>query len=132
MLLDKQAIACSCLKNHFNLLQAKDLRGNKKRLFSDERMALMGQPFFIPQKVICLKGYIIMRGRKAELCTMKNARTFRRSDAGLPELPESIHNLLSICTLNLESPGAASKRKPPLINRRRGPRTHRCTHYLLV
>jgi hypothetical protein len=65
--------------------------------------------------VIIPGGYITHERRKEELYAKRNVRSFRLWGNRLPELPESIYNLLSNCTLNLAEPGAESKRKPPVI-----------------
>jgi hypothetical protein len=70
--------------------------------------------------VINQLGYFTIIGRKVQLYVKRNVRSFRSWESKLPELPESIYNLLSNCTLNLAEPGAESKRKPPVIPQEAG------------
>jgi hypothetical protein len=51
---------------------------------------------------------------KVRLWVAGNDESFRLSGIRLPELPESIFNLLPNCTLDLAELGAESKRKPPV------------------
>ena len=92
------------------------MKATKNAFVSGEKTALAGQHLDFPRPVSSRESYITITREEEQLYAERKLQVISPMDTRSPELPESIYNLLSSCTLNLAEPGAESKRKPPVKN----------------